>query len=179
MKQKNLPHYANSAPMALASQNDFAAHQNTKYPFKAGQGLSPVFKVILNSQSAIVNTDTNTYTFTVDLSKAEGDKLRCGIASLMANGNIVGTSVFNMHVDPLVQMRSFDSRTKGVSNLVFSGRQGVDYIFPVNQADCNIEIDGETVRRTSTISIYFTDFNGVRIATLNTWQLCLYMYEAS
>lgn len=179
MKQKNLPHYVSSAPMALQSQQDFAAHQKTKYPFKAGQGLSPVFKVILNSQSAVVNTNTNTYTFNVDLTKVEGDKLRCGIASLISNGNIVGTSVFNLHMNPLIQTRSFDSRTRGLADMVFSGRAGVDYVFPVSQVDCNIELDGDTIRQTGTLTFYFTDFNALRIAALSIWQLVLFFYEAS
>lgn len=178
-KETNLPQYVSSAPMALASQNDFSAHQPTKYPFKKGEGLSPVFKVILNSQSAVVNTNTNTYTFTVDFSKVEGDKLRCGIASLISNGNIVGTSVFNLHMNPLIQARSFDSRTRGIADMVFTGRQGVDYVFPVNQIDCNIELDGNIVRQTGTLTFYFTDFNALRIAALNTWQLVLYFYEAN
>lgn len=178
MKQeKNLSQYAPSAPMALSSYNDFVAHDKVQYPFKPSKGPTPVFKLILNSQSASVIN--NTYVFNnINLSTVQGKVLRCGIASIISNGNIVGTSVYNIHINPLIQMRSFDTRTRGVTDMVFSGRPGVDYIFPVNQIDCNIEIDGDAVRRTNSLSIHFTDLNGVQIAALNTFQIVFWFYEA-
>lgn len=177
-KDFNLPQFAPVAPMALASQNDFVARDKAEYPFKPSKALSPVFKVVLNSQSASVIN--NTYFFNnVNLSDAKGKILRCGIASIVSNGNIVGTTIYNLHLNPLVQMRGFDSRTRGITDMIFSGRAGVDYIVPVNQIDCNIEIDGEAVRSTNQLSLYFTDLNALRILATNTFQVTLYFYEAN
>lgn len=165
-------------PASLQSQNHFLDHDiQTKYPFRAGKGLSPVFKVILNSSNATFAN--NTYTFSTDFSKAEGKVLRCGLGSLIGNGNIFSTTTaYNLHINPLLQRRSFDTRTKGNADIVFSGRNGVDYAFPVSQVDCNIELDGYEVRNTSVINIYFTDFTGARVAPQNTWQVAMYFYSA-
>lgn len=170
--------YAGSAaPMSLQSYMGFAEHQaDTRYPFKATPSLKNVFKVVLNSNSASVNN--NTYTFNnVNLTEVKGGTLRCGIASIISNGNIVGTSVYNVHMNPLLQMKSFDTRTRSITDMIFSGRAGVDYIFSIGGNDCNFEIDADAVRRTNSLSIYFTELNGVKIATLNTWQITLYLYE--
>jgi hypothetical protein len=173
-----MPKISPSAPASLQSINQFVAHDiKTKYPFRVSKGLSPVFKVILNSQTATFAN--NTYTFTLDMTKAEGKVLRCGVGSLIGNGNIFSTtSAYNLHITPLLQRRSFDTRTKGNADMVFSGRNGVDYVFPVSQVDCNIELDGHEVRNTSVINIFFTDFTGARVAPQNTWQLALYLYSA-
>jgi hypothetical protein len=174
----NLPQINSVAPMALQSQQDFVAHDKTSYPFKATSKLSPVFKVVLNSASATVVN--NTYTFNnVNFYDVTGKILRCGIASLISNGNIVGTSVFNIHLNPLVQMRTYDTLTRGITDRIFTGRAGVDYMWAVNQSDCNFEIDGDSVRRTNSLSIYFTDITGAKIAGTNTWQLTLYLYSAN
>lgn len=177
-KDFNLPQVNSVAPMALQSYDDFVGHDKTTYPFKASSKLTPVFKVVLNSLSAsVVN---NTYTFNnINFSDVKGKILRCGIASIISNGNIVGTSVFNIHMNPLIQMRSFDTYTRGITDKVFTGRAGVDYMWPVNQIDCNIEFDGDSVRRTNSLSLYFTDLNAVKIATTNTWQITLYLYSAN
>lgn len=173
---KNLAQYINSAPMALQSQQDFATRDAHKEPFKQSKGVTNVFKVVLNSNSASVNN--NTYTFNnVNLSDAKGGTLRCGIASIISNGNIVGTSVYNIHLNPIIQMKSFDTRTKSITDMIFSGRAGVDYIFPVGGNDCNIEIDGDTIRRTNSLSVYLTELNGVKIAATSTFQITLYLYE--
>lgn len=167
-----------SAPMSLQSYLGFAEHdKGSQYPFQPAPKLKNVFKLLLNSNSAVVNN--NTYTFNnINLTDVKGGTLRCGVACIIANGNIVGTSVFNVHLNPLIQMRGYDTRTRGISDLIFSGRAGVDYIFPVGQGDCNFEIDADAVRRTNSLSLYFTDLNGLRIATLNTWQIVLWFYEA-
>lgn len=178
MKQDfNLPQINSVAPMALQSQQDFVAHDKTEYPFKVSAKLTPVFKLVLNSLSAsVVN---NTYTFNnINFTDVQGKILRCGVASIISNGNIVGTSVFNIHMNPLVQMRTFDTFTRGITDKIFTGRAGVDYMFPVNQIDCNFEVDGDNVRRTNSLSIYFTDLNGVKIASTNTFQIVLYLYQA-
>lgn len=178
MKQDfNLPQINSVAPKALTSYEDFVAHDKTEYPFKASSKLTPVFKLVLNSLSAsVVN---NTYTFNnINFTDVQGKILRCGIASIISNGNIVGTSVFNVHMNPLVQMRTFDTFTRGITDKIFTGRAGVDYMFPVNQIDCNFEVDGDNVRRTNSLSVYFTDLNGVKIAATNTFQIVLYLYQA-
>lgn len=171
-------HYAgSSAPMSLQSYLGFAEHDKTQYPFKASPKVKSIFKVLLNSTNATVNN--NVYTFNnVNLTDVQGGTLRCGVASVISNGNIVGTAVYNIHLNPLIQMRVFDSRTRSISDMIFNGRAGVDYIFPVGQGDCNFEIDADAVRRTSSLSIYFTDLNGNRIAATNTFQIVLYFYEA-
>jgi hypothetical protein len=167
-----------SAPMSLQSYMGFAEHdKSSQYPFKATQSLKNVFKVVLNSNSATLNN--NVYTFNnVNLTDVKGGTLRCGIASIISNGNIVGTSVYNIHMNPLIQMRSFDSRTRSITDMIFNGRAGVDYIFAVGGNDCNFEIDGDAVRRTNSIQLYFTELNGLRIQALNTFQITLWMYEA-
>lgn len=173
----NLPQINPVAPMSLQSQNHFVDHDiGTKYPFKMSKGLSPVFKVVLNSSNATFTN--NTYTFNLDMTKAEGKVLRCGVASLIANGNITSTSAYNLHMNPLLQRRSYDTLNKSNANKIFTGRTGVDYSFPVSQMDCNIELDGYEVRNTSVVSLYFTDFTGTIVPALNTWQLTLYFYSA-
>jgi hypothetical protein len=123
--------------------------------------------------------NNNVYTFNnVDLADVKGGTLRCGISSLISSGNIVGTSVYNVHLNPLIQMRSFDSRTRGITDLIFSARAGVDYVFPVGGNDCNFEIDCDMVRRTNTLQIYFSNLSGTRIQATNDWQLTLWFYEA-
>jgi len=178
MKQeKNLSQYVPQAPMALASYQDFVTQdKDAMYPFKQSKGLTPVFKVVLNNQGIVLIN--NTYVFNVNLSQAQGKVLRCGIASIIANGNITSAPVYNLHLNPLVQMRSFDSRTRGITDMIFTGRAGVDYVFPVNQADCNFEVDAEAVRSTNSLTLYFTDINGARISALNTFQITLYFYSA-
>lgn len=174
----NLAQFAPAAPMALASYNDFVAHDKTEYPFKASKGLSPVFKVVLNSTNA--NVVNNAYVFSdVNLSDATGKILRCGVQSIISSGNIVGTSVYNLHLSPLVQMRGYDSRTRSITDLLFSGRAGIDYVISVNQIDCNTEIDADTVRRTNQLSLFFTDINGNRILATNAFQVTLFFYEAN
>lgn len=166
-----------SAPMSLQSYMEFVEHdKNTKYPFKATPSLKNVYKVVLNSNSASVNNNVHTFN-NVNLTEVKGGTLRCGIASIISNGNIVGTSVYNIHLNPLLQMKSFDTRTRSITDMIFSGRAGVDYIFSIGGNDCNFEIDADAVRRTNSLSIYFTELNGVRIASLNTWQITLYFYE--
>lgn len=175
---KNLSQYVSSAPMALSSYNDFATRDKHNEPFKQSKGLTPVFKLILNSQSAV--NINNTYVFNnLDLSSVQGKIVRAGIASIIANGNIVGTSVFNIHLNPLIQSRSYDTRTRGITDMIYTGRAGTDYIMRVNQADCNIEIDADAVRRTNSLSIYFTDLNNLKIASTATFQITLYIYEAN
>lgn len=167
-----------SAPMSLQSYLGFAEHdKSSQYPFKATAGLKNVFKVVLNSNSAILNN--NVYTFNnVNFTDVKGGTLRCGIASIISNGNIVGTSVYNIHLNQLIQMRSYDTRTRGITDMIFSGRAGVDYVFSVGGNDCNFEIDADAVRRTNTLSLYFTELNGLRITALNTFQIVLWFYEA-
>lgn len=166
-----------SAPMSLQSYAGFAERDHTaQYPFKATPAVRNVFKLILNSNSAVVNN--NTYTFNnVNLSDVKGGTLRCGITSLISSGNIVGTTVYNVHMNPLIQMRSFDTRTRGITDAIFNGRAGIDYVFPVGGNDCNIEIDADAIRRTNSLTVYFTDLNGVRILATNVWQLTLWFYE--
>lgn len=175
---KNLAQYVSSAPMALQSQQDFATRDAGKEPFKKSKGLTPVFKLVLNSQSASVIN--NTYVFNnLNLSDVQGKVLRCGIASIISNSNIVGTSVYNIHLNPLVQMRSFDTRTRGVTDMIYTGRAGTDYISSVSTNDCNFEVDGDSVRRTNSLTLYFTDLNNLRIAALNTFQITFYFYSAN
>lgn len=166
-----------SAPMSIQSYVGYAEHEKgTQYPFKATPTLKNVFKVVLNSNSASVNN--NVYTFNnVNLTDVKGGTLRCGIASIISNGNIVGTSVYNIHLNPLIQMRSYDTRTRSISDMIFNGRAGVDYIFAVGGNDCNFEIDADAVRRTNTLQLYFTELNGLRIQATNTFQIVLWFYE--
>ena len=175
---KNLSQFVSSAPMALSSYNEFATRDKHTEPFKQSKGLTPVFKLVLNSQSASVIN--NSYIFNnLNLADAQGKVLRCGIASIISNGNIVGTSVFNIHLNPLLQARSFDTRTRGITDMIYTGRTGTDYIMRVNQQDCNFEVDGDSVRRTNSLTIYFTDLNNLKIAALNTFQITLYFYSAN
>ncbi len=177
-QDKNLAQYVPSAPMVLQSQQDFVAHEKgTKYPFKATQGLGNVFKLVINSQSASVIN--NAYVFNVELKEAKGDTLRCGLASLIANGAIVGSAVYNVHLNPIIQSKTYDTRTRTITDMIFTGRANIDYVYPVSQIDCNIEVDGDTVRRTNSLTIYFTDVNGARIPATNSFQLCLWLYEAN
>ena len=171
-------HYATpSAPMSLQSYMEFSEHKHgTKYPFSASSGLKNVFKVVLNSNSASVNN--NVYTFNnVDFKDVKSGVLRCGIQSIISNGNIVGTSVYNLHIMQLLQQKSYDSRTKSITDMVFSGRAGVDYVFSIGGNDCNFELDGHAVKSTNTLQLYFTELNGVRISATNTFQIVLYFYE--
>ena len=166
-----------SAPMSLQSYLGYAEHDaKSKYPFKATPSFKNVFKVVLNSNSAVLAN--NTYTFNnLNFTDVKGGVLRCGVASIISNGNIVGTSVYNIHLNPLIQMRGYDTRTRGIGDTIFTGRAGVDYIFPVNESDCNFEVDADAVRRTNTLSLYFTELNGLRIQALNTFQITLWLYS--
>jgi hypothetical protein len=177
--KKELTHslYAGpSAPMSLQSYTGYAEHdKNSKYPFQASQGFKPVFKVVLNSNSAVLAN--NVYTFNgVNMTDIKGKVLRCGVASVISNGNITLTAVYNLHLNPLIQMRGYDSRTKGIGDMIFNGRSGVDYVMPVSEIDCNVEIDADAVRRTNTLQVYFTDLNGTRIQATNIWQIVLWFY---
>jgi hypothetical protein len=63
--------------------------------------------------------------------------------------------------------------------MIFTGRAGVDYVFPVNQADANLEVDAEAVRSTNSLTLYLTDLNALRILATSTFQITLYFYEAN
>lgn len=177
--KKELTHslYAGpSAPMSLQSYLGYAEHDaNSKYPFSASQSFKNVFKVVLNSTSATFAN--NVYTFNgVNMTDVKGKVLRCGVASVISNTPIVATSVYNIHLNPLIQMRGFDSRTRGIGDMIWSGRANVDYIFNVNETDCNFEVDADAVRRTNTLQLHFTDLAGNRIPATSVFQVTLWFY---
>lgn len=138
--------------------------------------LSNVYKVVLHSSAA--NVSNNEYTFRVNLADVQGKVLRCALASVVSNGVIVNTTPYNIHLRPLVQMRSFDSRTGTPTDILFTGRTATqDYIFQVNENDVNFEVAGEVIRGMSSLTVYFTDINFARQAAANVFQLVLWFYE--
>lgn len=139
--------------------------------------LSNVFKVVLHSASATVVN--NEYTWRVNLADVQGKVLRCGVQSIISNGVIVNSTPYNIHLRPLVQMRSWEARTQTPTDILFTGRTGVqDYIFPVNSSDVNFEVAGDVIRGMNSLTVYFTDINFARQAAANVFQIVIWFYEA-
>lgn len=138
--------------------------------------LSNVYKIVLHSSAATVTN--NEYTFRVNLADVQGKILRCALNSVVSNGVIVNTTPYNIHLRPLVQMRSYEARTGTPTDILFTGRTATqDYIFSVNENDVNFEVAGDVIRGMNYLTLYFTDINFAKQAAANTFQVVLWFYQ--
>lgn len=138
--------------------------------------LDNFFKVILHSSKATVVN--NEYTWRVNLADVQGSVLRCGVQSVISSGDIVASFPYHIHIKPIMQMRSFDSKTGTHTNVVFtSGRTNQDYILQTSVNDVATVIAGDSIRGSTYLSVQFSDFDyNIQPAT-NPFQITLWFYE--
>lgn len=172
MKDFNLPQVNSVAPMSLASQNDFVAHQKTTYPFSNTAPI-PVFHKIVLSASDAVSGDVNTANFYVTLpNPLPHNAVLCvkDFIPFYDPATVDSAKNYVVRLPQLLAKNSYQSDDNAGTDVLFVGKN--EYYNPVYAGSAGVPITDNHFFNNKMITIKVGT-----LATLTNWTLIMYIYS--
>ena len=172
MKNFNLPQINSVAPMSLASQNDFVAHNKTSYPFSNTAPIPVFHKIVLQAGDRVSGSVTEA-NFHINLpNPLPNNAVLCvkDFVPLYATNTVEENKNYLVYLPQLLAKNSYQTLGNGATDLLFVGKNS--YNNPVYAGSAGVPITDTSFFTNKQITIKVASN-----ATITDWVLILMAYS--
>lgn len=173
MKDFNLPQVNSVAPMSLASQNDFVAHQKgSSYPFKETPPIPVFHKVVLQAGDRVSGSVTEAK-FNIRIpNPLPKNTILCvkDFVPLYATNTVEENKNYLVYLPQLLAKNSYQTLDNNATDLLFVGKNS--YNNPVYAGSAGVPITDTNFFNNKQITIKVSSN-----ATITDWVLILIAYS--
>lgn len=173
MKDFNLPQVNSVAPMSLASQNDFVAHQKgSSYPFKETPPIPTFFQICLTCNERVSGDEKNANFFVKLDKQLPPNAVLCvkDFTVLYGEGTLDADKNYVITLPQMLAKNSYMSFTNGASDFLCAGNGGSYH------NDVNIGTAGVTITDANFFNNRNITINIKSTAEIDDWVLIMYIY---